>query len=51
MDSVGNPLPGKCRQKQPCPSGKKVRFCYEAYPIVNCVEPVVLWGTSLTKTE
>jgi len=30
--------------------GKKIG-CYEAYPIVNCVEPVVLWGTSLTKTE
>ena len=28
--------------------GKKGRDCYEANPMVNCAEPVVLWGTSLT---
>ena len=49
MNSGGNPLPGKCRENGPliC-QGKKMRDCYEANPMVNCVEPVVVWGTSLT---
>ena len=33
------------------PAGKKGGACYEANPMVNCDEPVVLWGTSLTYTE
>ena len=51
INSGGNPLLGKCRKKTALSRQGKKMGCYEAYPIVNCVEPVVLWGTSLTKTE